>query len=129
MMFAGRLVLGTLLVIVVTIVVLVWTAEAALRHDLEGDIRASLEREARLALQALPADSLAWQSTAERMAQATGLRITIIDSAGRVRAESAEPAATVPNIENHLARPIVALTRRSKPTLSCRAICTSGRAR
>ena len=126
MMFAGRLVLGTLLVIVVTIVVLVWTAEAALRHDLEGDIRASLEREARLALQALPADSLAWQSTAEQMAQATGLRITIIDSAGRVRAESAEPAGTVPNIENHLARPEVQMALHDSVGFDRRVSATIG---
>lgn len=107
MTFASRLVLGTVVVIAITIAVLVWTAEAGLRRDLEGDVRASLEREARLVLQALPADSLAWQPAAEQMATATGLRVTIIDSTGRVRAESAEPAATVPNIENHLSRPEV----------------------
>ncbi|MEO8633863.1 MAG: ATP-binding protein [Gemmatimonadales bacterium] len=112
MTFAGRLVIGTLLVIVVTILVLVWTAEAALRRDLEGDIRASLAREAWLALEALPADSLAWQASAERMAQVTGLRITIIDRSGRVRAESAEPASAVANIENHASRPEVRVALR-----------------
>lgn len=127
MTFAGRLVLGTLLVIVVTIIVLVWTAEAALRRDLEGDIRASLEREARLALRALPTDSLAWQATAEQMAQATGLRITIIDSSGRVRAESAEPAGTVPNIENHLGRPEVQMALRGSAGFDRRQSATIGR--
>ncbi len=127
MTFAGRLVMGTLLVIVVTIIVLVWTAEAALRRDLEGDIRASLEREARLALQALPTDSLAWQATAEQMAQATGLRITIIDSSGRVRAESAEPAGTVPNIENHLGRPEVQMALRGSAGFDRRQSATVGR--
>ncbi|MDZ4864877.1 MAG: histidine kinase dimerization/phospho-acceptor domain-containing protein [Gemmatimonadota bacterium] len=126
MTFAGRLVLGTLLVIVVTIIVLVWTAEAVLRRDLERDIRASLEREARLALQALPTDSLAWQATAEQMAQTTGLRITIIDSSGRVRAESAEPAGTVPNIENHLARPEVQMALRGTAGSDRRVSATIG---
>ena len=127
MTFAGRLVLGTLLAIVVTIIVLVWTAESALRRDLEGDIRASLGREARLALQALPADSLAWQTTAEQMAQSTGLRITIIDSSGRVRAESAEPAGTVPNIENHLTRPEVQMALHGTTGFDRRVSATVGR--
>ena len=127
MTFAGRLVLGTLLIIVVTIIVLVWSAEAALRRELEGDIRASLEREARLALHALPTDSLAWQATAEQMALTTGLRITIIDSGGRVRAESAEPAGTVANIENHLARPEVQMALRGTAGFDRRQSATVGR--
>ena len=36
MTFTGRVVAGTLLVLVVSVVVLLWTADFALRRDLEG---------------------------------------------------------------------------------------------
>ena len=107
MNFAGRLVLGVLLVIVVTIAALVLTGEVALRADLESDIRANLEHEARLAARALPADSMAWQTTVEQLARSTGRRFTVIDSSGRVRAESEEARETIPSIENHANRPEV----------------------
>ena len=107
MNFAGRLVGGTIAVIVVAILVLVAGAEIALRQDLERDIRATLEREARLVNEALPKDSLAWQPTVERLARELGVRITLIASDGRVVAESDEPPETIPHIENHGGRPEV----------------------
>lgn len=107
MNFAGRLVAGVFIVIVVTIATLVLTGEVALRSDLEGEIRAGLEREALLAAKALPADSLQWQEVVEQLAQATGLRFTVIDSSGRVRAESSEARDAIPSLENHATRPEV----------------------
>ncbi len=108
MNFAGRLVAGVLLVIVVTISTLVLTGEVALRSDLERDIRDNLEREALLAARALPADSLQWQDAVEQLSRSTGLRFTVIDSSGRIRAESEEPRELIPTIENHRHRPEVA---------------------
>ena len=108
MNFAGRLVLGILAVIVVVIATLVAGAEVSLRRHLERDIRSTLEREARLVTRALPADSLHWQPLVERMAQETGLRITLIGTDGRVIAESDEPSDAIPRIENHRSRPEVA---------------------
>ncbi|HEY7681670.1 MAG TPA: hypothetical protein VH879_03410, partial [Gemmatimonadales bacterium] len=95
MTFAGRLVAGTIVVIIVAILVLLAGADFALRRDLEGDVRATLEREALLVREALPADSLAWQQTVTRMAGEMRIRITLIDRDGRVVAESDEPAETV----------------------------------
>ena len=54
MKLAGRLILGTMLVIVGSITALVWRADRTLQRDLEGDIRGSLEREARLDDKVLP---------------------------------------------------------------------------
>lgn len=108
MNFAGRLVAGVLIVIVVTIATLVLTGEVALRSDLERDIRANLEREVRIAARALPPDSLQWQDVVEQLSHSTGLRFTVIDSTGRVRAESDEPREIIPTIENHRSRPEVA---------------------
>lgn len=107
MRFAGRLVAGTVLVLVVTVTVLVVAADRALRADLEGEIRAALEREARLVRDALPADSAAWQEMATRMARATEHRITVLDTTGRVLAESALGRTQVGLIPTHADRPEV----------------------
>ena len=107
MTFAGRLVVGTILVLVFAIVTLVMSAELSLRRALTIDLRATLEREATLAAAALGPDSLTWQPTVERLGEQTGLRVTVIDSAGRVRAESEEPEAQVGALESHANRPEV----------------------
>ncbi len=107
MTFAGRLVVGTILVLVFAIVTLVMSAELSLRRALTLDLRATLEREATLAAAALGPDSLTWQPTVERLGEQTGLRVTVIDSAGRVRAESEEPEAQVGALESHANRPEV----------------------
>ncbi|MBK8002488.1 MAG: PAS domain-containing protein [Gemmatimonadetes bacterium] len=107
MTFAGRLVVGTILVLVFAIVTLVMSAELSLRRALTLDLRATLEREATLAAAALGPDSLTWQPTVERLGEQTGLRVTVIDSTGRVRAESEEPEAQVGALESHANRPEV----------------------
>ncbi|HSB55083.1 MAG TPA: ATP-binding protein [Gemmatimonadales bacterium] len=127
MNFAGRLILGILAVIVVVIVTLVTSAELSLRQKLEDDIRNTLEREARLIAQALPADSLAWQAAVEDLARTSQLRVTLIDREGRVLAESDEPAEAVPRIENHKARPEVAAAIEGKVGSSRRVSATVNR--
>jgi signal transduction histidine kinase len=107
MSFTGRLVSGSIAVIVAAIVILVAGAEIALRRDFERDLRLTLEREARLVVDLLPADSAEWQKAMERTARELGLRITLIAPDGRVVAESDEPAEMIPRIENHLQRPEV----------------------
>ena len=96
MNFATRLVAGTLLVLVLTVAVLLWSAERSLRHDLENDVASTLEREARLIREALPADSDAWAETVQRLARENGRRITLVDSSGRVRADSDFPSGLPP---------------------------------
>lgn len=105
MNFVGRLVTGMVAVLLATVLVLGWSADALLRQRLEEEIRSSLERDARLVQQALPADSLAFQGVAHRLGAITGLRITLIDSAGRVLAESELAEDSLSHIENHLTRP------------------------
>ena len=107
MNFGKRLVVGTLLVLVLTMAVLLWAAEQSLRRDLEGDVARALENEAKLIREALPADSLAWGDAVSRFAQQNKHRITLVDSSGRVRADSDVPPETLPSVENHAARPEV----------------------
>jgi two-component system, OmpR family, phosphate regulon sensor histidine kinase PhoR len=105
--FARRLVLGSILILVLTVGILFWLAERSLRKDLEADIAQSLESEARLVREALPPDSSAWPATVRRLSAQTGHRISIIDRDGWVRADSDFPPGPLPPIENHAARPEV----------------------
>ena len=108
MTFATRLVAGTLLVLVLAVAVLLFVAERSLRRDLVGDIEQSLESEAVLIREALPPDSIEWSESVRRLAANQGnRRITLVDSTGRVRADSDFPPGPLPAIENHLDRPEV----------------------
>ena len=107
MTFVKRLVLGSVLILVLAVSILLSVAERSLRRDLEGDIGQSLEREARLVGEALPADSTTWQADIRRLGAQTGHRITLIDRGGWVRADSDFPAGPLPTIENHSGRPEV----------------------
>jgi hypothetical protein len=103
--FATRLVAGTFLVLVLTVAVLLWNAERSLRGDLVNDVAQTLESEARLIREALPPDSAEWGGTVRRLARENGRRITLVDSSGRVRADSEFPSGPLPAIESHAAGP------------------------
>ncbi len=107
MSYAARLIVGTVLVLAITVLVLVVGVERSLRRDLEADIRLTLEREAALVRDAWPADSAAWQDAAARLSATGVVRVTVIDSTGRVRAESNVAPEELARIENHASRPEV----------------------
>ncbi len=107
MTFSRRQVTGTLAVLVVTLVILSWRAQYVLRHNLEADVVATLEREARLTRDALPPDPALWQATVRQLGLETDLRITLIDVHGTVLADSDFPEGPLPSIENHASRPEV----------------------
>ncbi len=107
MIFARRLMAGTVAVLLVTVLVLVIFAERSLRGDLERDVQSSLEGEARLVRAALPADSLAWPEFVIRFGRAGAVRVTLIDRSGRVRADTDVPPAELRTVENHGHRPEV----------------------
>ena len=107
MSFVRRLVAGSVFILVLAVLILLWVAEHSLRRDLEGDITRTLESEARLVREALPADSVAWPGAVRRMAAETGHRITLIGRDGWVRADSDFPPGPLPPIQNHSQRPEV----------------------
>jgi two-component system, OmpR family, phosphate regulon sensor histidine kinase PhoR len=102
--FVRRLVAGSVFILVLAVLVLLWVAEHSLQRDLEGDIARALESEARLVREALPADSAAWPGTVRRLAAETAHRITLIDQDGWVRADSDFPPGPLPPIQNHAQR-------------------------
>ena len=107
--------------------VLVWSAERSLRRDMEEDIARSLESEAGLIREALPSDSLEWGAAVHRLAQQNNHRITLIDSTGRVRADSDFPPGPLPAIENHAGRPEVRAALHGRPGTASRRSETVGR--
>ena len=127
MSFARRLVLGSILILVLTVGILFWLAERSLRHDLEADIARGLESEARLVREALPSDSLAWPPAVRRLSAQTGHRITLIDREGRVRADSDFPPGPLPALENHAGRPEVRAALAGERGVASRRSETVGR--
>jgi two-component system phosphate regulon sensor histidine kinase PhoR len=101
MKFAGRLVVGTVLILLVTVLVLVWTAEVSLRRDLENEFAAGLEREARLVRSALPLNQEEWGPLIKRFAAENAHRITLIDRSGNVVEDSEVPENQLASLENH----------------------------
>ena len=127
MTFVRRLVLGSVLILVLTVAILLWVAERSLRGDLETEIALTLENEARLVREALPRDSSAWQAAVHQFARQVGHRITLIDAAGRVRADSDFPIAPLPSLENHGQRPEVLAALQSGRGVASRRSDTVGR--
>jgi two-component system, OmpR family, phosphate regulon sensor histidine kinase PhoR len=125
--FATRLVLGTVLILVLTVGILFWVAERSLRQDLEGEIGRTLENEAALVLEALPADSTAWPGAIRRLARQIKHRITLIDRDGWVRVDSDFPPGPLPPIENHGGRPEVRAALAGSHGLARRKSETVGR--
>jgi signal transduction histidine kinase len=112
--FSRRLLLGTVVVLLVTVAVLVIAAERWLRADLERNVAASLQDEAHLVVATLPADSLGWTDFTRRAGRSGRVRITLIDATGRVRADSDVPDAELARVEDHSARPEVAAALRGE---------------
>jgi two-component system, OmpR family, phosphate regulon sensor histidine kinase PhoR len=105
MKFTGRLVTGTLLVLLITVLVLVWTAEISLRRDLENNFAAALEREARLIGEGLPSDRSQWQDAILRFSRQSRHRITLVARNGVVMLDSEVPLEQLGTLENHATRP------------------------
>lgn len=129
MTFATRLVAGTLLVLVLAVAVLLFVAERSLRRDLVGDIERTLENEAGLVREALAADSAHWSEQVRRLAAGQGnRRITVVDRAGRVRADSDFPPGPLPAIESHGDRPEIRAALQGRAGAATRRSETVGRA-
>jgi two-component system, OmpR family, phosphate regulon sensor histidine kinase PhoR len=125
--FAKRLVLGSVLILVFTVAILLSVAERSLRRDLEGEIGRTLEGEARLVREALPANPAAWQMTVRQLGGEIRHRITLIDRDGWVKADSDFPIGPLPAIENHGSRPEVRAALAGGRGVASRRSSTVGR--
>jgi two-component system phosphate regulon sensor histidine kinase PhoR len=118
---------GTLFVLVVSVLVLLWTADVALRRDLEGEVAGTLRREALIVREGLPSDPAAAQAWIYRVSQETGYRITLIAPDGTVTGESDYAALPLPVIEKHGNRPEVRAALADSVGISKRKSRTVGR--
>ncbi|MGQ0641375.1 MAG: ATP-binding protein [Gemmatimonadaceae bacterium] len=109
MRVAGRLVAGSLVIIAVFALLVVVTLERRLRDRLTNQATATLLREAQLIATQWP-DS-APDEFADAAGSALGLRVTLIDSAGRVVGDSEFDEPALSRLENHSSRPEVAAGR------------------
>ena len=91
MTLARRLVVGTVLVLCLMLLALVWGVDRSFRRRLEADLAHSLGREAQLVKAALPADTAQWPATVERLAAGTRHRIVLAQRDGDIRADSDAP--------------------------------------
>ena len=111
MTLAQRLLLGASALVAILLLALVAVLDERLHDRLVDESRAQFAREARLVAgewrPATDADSLA-----DAAAIATGHRVTLVDSAGRVVGDSDFDAPALATLENHADRPEVVAARR-----------------
>jgi two-component system, OmpR family, phosphate regulon sensor histidine kinase PhoR len=126
--FAARLLSATLLVLLLGLVVLLWTADRLLRRDLERDMAVTLERQAVLIREAVPSEPAPAQRQLHQMAAQAGLRITLIAPDGTVVAESDYSTYPLPPLQNHADRPEVREAMQGRTGVARRQSETVGRA-
>ncbi len=107
MKLATRVFLSMSLLVAAAVAGSIIAADAVLRRDLEAETAATLEAEAHLLAGFLPADSTRWPEIAHTAGQQLGRRVTLIDSAGRVRGDAEFDRAALAGLENHAGRPEV----------------------
>jgi len=101
-----KLLLSYLAVVLTSGVVLVAGADLLLRSRLTREAGAELEREVRFLAGGVVAErSAQLDSVVVRVARGTGRRVTVIDSAGLVLADSDFPDSVLTTLENHRGRP------------------------
>ncbi len=107
MKLATRLFLSMSLLVAAAVIGSIVASDALLRKQLEAETAATLEGEARLLTEFLPADSARWPEIARVAGDRLGGRVTLIDSTGRVRGDTEFDRAALANLENHAGRPEV----------------------
>lgn len=127
MTFVRRFIAGSFVVLLIALGTLAWHAGWTLQRTLADDVAAVLQREARLVRASLNADATGWQDIVRRYAAATGNRVTLIDSAGRVVADSDFRPEPLALIENHAGRPEVRAALAGKVGRDVRESETVGR--
>jgi len=104
----GRLFAGTLLALAPALVLVTILAAREERSWVEAHTRERLQYDAQTAARLLDGTSLtpeALQARIVELAAPAGCRFTVVDSTGRVLADSDVPLAEVPHLENHAGRP------------------------
>ena len=127
MTLTRKLLLSYLGVVALTGGTLVIAADRMLRARLERQAVVELEREAHLlaaAATGLPADSL--DRLVHALGQTTGRRLTIVDRAGHVIADSDFPHSQLGSLENHATRPEIVEAYHGRTGVNLRVSVSTG---
>ncbi len=125
MKLAHRLLLGALGVVGVMVVLIIVQVDRKLAQRLTEETTSRLTTEARLV--ALQATSVAdADALANRLGKATGHRITLVDSSGRVIGDSEFDRPELDQLENHATRPEIMAARVSGVGSSQRHSASAG---
>ncbi len=125
MRVAGRLILGSLVVIAIFAVLNVVTLERRLRTRLTNQATATLLREARL-ISAQWINAVNGDSAADVAGRALGIRVTLIDSVGRVVGDSEFDEPALSRLDNHASRPEVAAAHKTGSGIARRRSPSAG---
>lgn len=121
--FAKRLLIFYGLVLIIVIILTDWSLSRVItKHELNV-LKTSLARQASLIadlIDPLMGQASGLQQKVIRLAQGTNLRITIIDKAGKVLADSSEPLESIANMENHATRPEIIAALKNETGTSIR---------
>ncbi|MCA9671935.1 MAG: PAS domain-containing protein [Myxococcales bacterium] len=128
----GKLFLASLTLILVVVVTAGAYLSAELRQRLQAQIEKQLERQCRLARQTLlllrePITAHNADAIADRIGDAAGLRVTLIDASGRVLGDSQLSAAQLATLPRHDDRPEVQKAFAGKVGLARRDSATLGK--
>ena len=125
MRLTQRLLIGSLLIIATLVVLVVAIIDGRLRVRFYEDSSAEILREARLvAAQWRPGINV--DSLANAAGRALGLRVTLIDSTGRVIGDSEFDPPALDELQNHLTRPEVQAALRSGTGTARRVSASAG---
>ncbi len=128
MTLTRRLLLSYLAVVAVTSGVLIIAADRQLRSRLVHEAALELEREARyLAAAATGAGPARLDTLLHELGRQTGRRLTIIDGAGNVTADSDFPPGQLTSLENHASRPEVVAAYAGRTGVDLRVSTSTGR--
>lgn len=125
MRLAQRLLLGSLLLIGVFLVLVVALSERGLRRGLLGATTDRMAAEARL-LASLWQPGLDMDSLADAAAARLGLRVTLIDSTGKVLGDSEFDGDALARLDNHAFRPEIVAAATTATGSSVRASTAPG---
>ncbi len=127
MTFATRVFLGTVLVLLATVMALALAADRWLRHELEDRFAEELARQTRLVAAALPRDTLDLNRAAHDLGKLVGRRVTLISLDGRVLGDSDFDDASLALLENHRNRPEVLAALGGDVGVASRLSASTGR--
>ncbi len=128
MKFSTRLILGTLIVVIITVGILVFTSARWLRQNLDQTFIEELETEARLIAAGIANRPADFNAAAHSYGHLVGRRVTFIDPEGLVVGDSDFDDQGLESLKDHSDRPEVRAALSGRLGIDQRVSASTGRA-